>query len=279
MAACRAVLAAVLATAVAGCLPFTGPRSAQQLVKNYNPFGLATAVAKDKLVLRSLLLEQPTGDPYLTAGLWTSTLKPLPPETAALLAENGLRVGVFPSNPPAELLDRINTGKTVRPSEATVGLGEAKVLPVNGPVPKAAFQTVADIGADPTKHDLANAQFAFHVTANTADNGKVKLTFEPRAQHGQRQGWLRPTLDGTGFAWLDGKEAERFPKLTFDVTLSPGEFLVVGPTERPADRIGGAWFVGGDADLSRMRVLVVRAWRGGPAAPEPTVPGQKLAKK
>ncbi|QEL17178.1 hypothetical protein [Limnoglobus roseus] len=278
MAVCRSALAAVLLTAVVGCLPFRGERSAQDIVKNYNPFGLVTAVTKDKLVLRTVLLEQPTGDPYLTTGLWTSTLKPLPPETAALLAENGLRVGVFPSNPPAELLERINTGTTVRPNETTVGIAEAKILPINGPVTQAAFQAVADIGAEPNKLDLTNAQFAFNVTANTADNGKVRLTFEPRAQHGQRQGWLRPTLDGAGFSWLDQKEAERFPKLTFDVMLSPGEFLVVGPTERPANKVGGAWFVGGDTDLSRMRVLVVRAWRGQ-NAPESTVPGQKLAKK
>ncbi len=278
MAACRSVLVAVLVTAVGGCLPFRGERSAQDLVKNYNPFGLITPVSKDKIVLRTVLLEQPTGDAYLTTGLWASVLKPLPPETAALLAENGLQIGVFPSNPPAELLERLNTGTTVRPNEATVGLGEAKVLPTNGPTAKATFLAFPDIGAEPTKLDLTNAQFGFHVTANTAENNKVKLTFEPRAQHGQRQGWLRPTLDGAGFSWLDQKEAERFPKLSFDVTLSPGEFLVIGPTERPAERVGGAWFIGGDSDLSRMRVLVVRAWRGQTAA-APTVPGQKVAKK
>lgn len=280
MAVCRFVVFAVaLLTATAGCLPFSGSRSAQGLIKNYNPFGLTTPVTKDKVVLRTVLLDQPTGDPYLTTDLWKTTLKPLPAETGALLAENGLRVGVFPSNPPAELLERINTGNgTVRPNEATVNYRESRVLPTNGPVPQATFQAFPDIGAEPTAMDLANAQFGFNVTANAGDNGKVKLSFEPRAQHGQRQGWLRPTLDGTGFSWLDSKEAERFPKLAFDVTLTPGEFLVIGPTERPAERVGGAWFVGTANDTSRMRVLVVRTWRGQ-ESPDPPVPGQKVAKK
>jgi hypothetical protein len=275
MNARRSVVLVALAASLGGCLPFRGDRSARDLIQSYSPF--AASPAKDKAVLRTVLLDQPTGDPYLTTHLWATTLKPLPPETAALLAENGVRVGVFPSNPPAELLERIEAGEaTVRPNETTAGLGEGKVLPINGPVPTAAFRSFADIGAEPTAFELANAQMGFHVTAAAGENGKLKLTFEPRAQHGERQGWLRPTIDGTGFAWLDQKEMDKFPKLAFEVAVTPGEFLVVGPTERPAGKLGGAWFVADANDGSRMRVLVVRAWRGA-NAPTPPVPGRKLA--
>lgn len=277
MPAPRCAVVALLLALAAGCLPFRGERSARSLIQSVNPFGLATPVTKDKVVVRSVLLERPTGDPYLTSELWASTMKPLPPETAALLAENGIRVGKFASNAPAELLERINAGDgAVRPNESTANLGEAKVLPINGPVPQASFQIFDDIGAKPAWHELAQAQFGYAVTAAPAEGGRLKLSFEPKAQHGQRQGWLRPTLDGTGFTRLDGKEAERFPKLAFDVTVLPGEYLVIGPTDRPASLAGGAWFVADAAGGSRMRVVVVRAWRG-PEAPAEPLPGRRLA--
>jgi hypothetical protein len=269
------LLLALAFAATTGCLPFRGERTARQIIQSVNPFGLAPTAARDKIVVRSVLLERPTGDPYLATELWETTLKPLPPETAALLAENGLRVGTFPSNAPAELLERINAGDgTVRPHESTANLGEAKVLPVNGPVPHARFQIFDDIGAAPKSIEFENGQFGFAMTGMAADGGKLKLAFEPKAQHGQRQGWFRPTLDGTGFARHEQKELDRFPKLQFEVTVRPGEYLVIGPTERPADRAGGAWFVADANGGSRMRILVVRAWRG-PSVPADPLPGRK----
>lgn len=275
MPACRRAIVVLVVLCSAGCLPFRGERSARNIIQNYNPFGLASTVTKDKVVVRSVLLERPTGDPYLGSQLWESTMKPLPPEVAALLAENGLRVGTFPSNAPAELLERINAGDgTVRPNEITANLGEAKVLPVNGPVAQASFQSFDDIGAAPAKHEFPGANFAFALTGSATDTGKIKLAFEPKVQHGQRHGWLRPTLDGTGFAWLDQKETERFPKLNFELALQPGEYLVIGPSEQPAGKAGGAWFVADANGGSRMRVLVVRAWRG-PDAPSEPLPGRR----
>lgn len=259
---------------LSGCLPFQG-KSTRQIIQNYNPFGLTTSVTKDKIVLRTVLLERPTGDPYLCTDLWTSTMKPLPPETAALLAENGLRVGTFPSNAPADLLERINAGDgTVRPSETTANFGEAKVLPINGPIPQSTFQVFDDIGAKPNWYEMTNVSFGLAVTGTT-ENGKLKLVFEPKAQHGDRQGWLRPTLDGIGFVRQDQKEIERFSKLAFELAILPGEYLVIGPTEQPATKAGGAMFVTDANGGSRMRVLVVRAWRG-PEAPSEPLPGRRL---
>ncbi len=276
MPVCRAIVIVMLACA-SGCLPLRGERTARQMIQSANPFGLTTAATREKVVVRSVLLERPTGDSYLGDQLWDTTMKPLPPETAALLAENGLRVGTFPSNAPAELLERIDAGDgTVRPHEATTNLGEAKILPVNGPVPSVSFQSFDDIGATPTRFEFANAQFGFTVTATPADGEKLSLVFEPKLQHGDRHGWLRPTLDGTGFIRHDQKGAERFPKLKFEVKLRQGEFLVIGPSERPADRLGGAWFVSDSNGGSRMRVLVVRAWRG-PSVPADPLPGRRVA--
>jgi hypothetical protein len=259
-----------------GCTPLQSGR-ARNLWDTYNPLGFVSPSTRDKVVIRSVLVDQPLGDPYLSRELWSGTLSPLAADQAALLAENGFRVGIFPSNPPGELLSRINNeDSALKPNEGTVTIGEAKTLGVNGPIPRAVFGTYTEIGAQATVHELSGAEFAFSVTPTMLEGGKIKLSFEPRTQHGTKQGWLRPTIDGTGFSWLDSKAHDRFTKLSFDVTVSPGEYVVIGPTEQPTDKLGGATFVMNDT-LGRMRVLVVRAWRGPEMTNEgPAAPGRRL---
>lgn len=254
----RLALCLVFPAAV-GCLPLRDA-STRDLLDRYNPF-TAPAGQPNKVVLRTVLLDQPAGDPYLAKGLWAAAQKPLPAAAAALLAENGFRVGTFTGNAPPEFLALLTDEAAVRPTESTVPAGEAKPLPVNGPLPSAAFGVADEIGAAPRPFDLAVAECGLSVTATPADGDKLKLAFEPRVQHGERQGWLRPSADGTGLAWLDGKAQERFPKAAFDVTVNPGEFVVVGPSESPAGKLGGAFFFSFAEGRGRMRVLVIRAWR------------------
>jgi hypothetical protein len=255
--------AVVVALAAVGC--FSLPKeTAASWFDRYGVFG-GSAPPASKVFLQTTLIDQPAGDPYLTHDLWLTTGKPLAPDRAALLAENGIRVGLIDGNPPPEFL-RLVTSElhTVRPTQLTCTPGDSKVVPVNGPVARAEFGVAAEIGTARTVFDLPAAECGLAVTPTAADGGRVKLAFEPRIQHGAKQGWLRPTADGTGFAWRDGKPIEAFAKLGGEVTLGPKDYLLVGPTELPLGKLGGAFFVNPDA--GRMRVLVIRAWRG----PEPT---------
>lgn len=258
-----------------GCIPFQSAYSRRDGLPSLNPFGMRAIGGNDKIVLRYVLLDQPLGDPYLTAKLWSSTLQPLPPETAALLTENGLRVGVFPSNPPAELLALIdNCDTTMRPHDVTLSNGQEKLLPVNGPIVTSRFREFPQIGSEAILHDLSTAQFGFTVNATRTDDTKLRLSVLPSAQHGVRQGWLRPNRDDTGFSWLDQKKSEQIKSLSWDLKVTPGDFVIIGPTERPVDKVGGAWFVSTETDAPRMRVLVMRVWPG-PEVPTTPIPGQK----
>jgi hypothetical protein len=230
----------------------------------YGVFG-GNAPPANKVFLQTTLIDQPAGDPYLTRDLWFAAGRPVAPDRAALLAENGIRVGLIDGNLPPEFL-RLATSEvhTVRPTQQTCSPGDSKVIPVNGPILKAEFGVEKEIGTGRTAFDLSAAECGIAVTPSAADGGRVKLVFEPRIQHGAKQGWLRPTADGTAFAWRDAKPVEAFPKLGWEITLGPKDYALVGPTELPLEKLGGAFFVNPGA--GRMRVLVVRAWRG----PEPS---------
>jgi len=244
----------LLIAAAGGCTSLGGSRPTRWL-NQMNPF----SDGGDQTLLRVYLLDQPAGDPYLTHELWTKTLKPLSAEKQALLLENGLRVGHLTGNPPYQFLTLSRTPDAVlKPMQYTVTASDALPLPLNT-MAEAEFEAFVEIGAKPGQFKLKDAEAAMNVTAVAAENGKVKLTLEPRLQHGGRiLGW-KPTVDATAFTWLDQKTQERFPSLKFEITLAPEEYLVIGPSQTPANTLGGASFVNVGGTTARMRVLVVQA--------------------
>lgn len=246
-----------------GCTHGAGKATSTNWLERSGLFAGAAVGNGDKAVFQTVLIDQPAGDPYLTHELWEASNKPLPPDRAALLAENGLRVAIIDGNPPPAFLKLVTSEvATVRPNQGTGSLNESRPVAVNGPVPRAVFATSSEIGGERTTFDLTQAECAFSVTPTAAEDGRIRLTFEPRTQHGTRQSWLRPSGDGTGFAWLDAKPGDAFPKLSFDVTLGPKEYLVLGPTASPVGKLGGTFFLDASEGRSHMRVLVIRAWRG-----------------
>ncbi|CAN5296791.1 hypothetical protein BH11PLA2_BH11PLA2_40610 [soil metagenome] len=267
---CSVGLGIVVCLILSGCGPLKHHRTTTWL-NQINPFA---GNPGDKIVVRTYLLEQPVGDTYLTHDLWTQTLKPLPAEKHALLGENGLRVGHFTGNPPYQFLTLARGPDVVKPLESTVLAGDAKLVPLAGPVPEMKFQSCAEIGMKPGQFDLKDVEIALSLTPSFGENGKVKLAFEPRVQHGHRQFGWRPTTDNTAFTWLDQKVQERFPTLKCEISLSPEEYLLIGPTEVPANTLGGASFVNVTEGKARMRVLVIQVGKLASAPAEPN-PGRK----
>ncbi|SRR5581483_4495303 len=220
------------------------------------------------LAIRTVLIDRPAGDPYLTRGLWASAGKPVPHEQATLLAQNGLRVGVLTGLIPGEFEQLITSEQaTVSPMHRTLQPNKPKVVPVNGPLDRCSYRVLHDLAADPARVELTGAECGLSVTARPAEGGQVTLLCEPQVQHGEKQAWLKPTTDGTGFARRDAKPLETYPTLSFEVTLGPQDYLLVGPTEDPADTLGQALFYSLSEDRARQRVLVIRALRGPDAAP------------
>lgn len=259
---------------VAGCTPLSGSRGNSWL-KQMNPFAGAPG---ERVVLRTFLIEQAAGDPYLSDGLWRDAHKPIAPERSALLLENGIRVGVLTGNPPYQFLDLIRGDSfVIKPLQQIVPVGEARPVPLNGPLTEVSFQSVVEIGGAPGSFTLKDAETAMNLSARPEDGGKIRVTLEPRVQHGSRQFGYRPTIDATGFTWLDQKVQERFPNLQFDAAIAPGEYLIIGPGDTPAGTLGGACFMAVDERVSRMRVLVVQAAVFSEPPKPPGKKGQAIA--
>ena len=260
-------LLVLVCAAATGCL-FRGSDS-----RSAGWYDRVRAMTGSGPAIRTVLIERPAGDPFLSRGLWASAGKPLTHEQSALLARNGLRVGVLTGMVPGEFEQLITSEHaTINPMHRTLQPNKPKVVPVNGPLERCSYRAFHDLAADPTPVELAAAECGLSVTARPGEGDRVTLVCEPQVQHGDKQAWLKPSADGTEFTRRDAKPLEAFPTLGFEVTLGPQDYLVVGPADEPADTLGQAFFYAATENRARQRVLVIRAL-GGPAVaakPEPT---------
>ena len=256
-----ALVAGLFAAAGSGCnLVMPKPKPVEP--RGPVPSELQAAAAPEgetRLGYHTRLVDQPAGSAYLNSGLWAEATNPLNHEQTTLLALNGLRLGVFTSTPPAELERLASSDATVLSPMLRSGVaGKPRVIPVNGPIERCTIGAVAKFNdaAKPKAFDLAEC--GLNVTATPLPGDKLKLRGEFLIQHGERQPWLRPTSDGSGFARTDQRASETYPALAFEVVLGRADLLVIGAADDPAEKLGQAYFFSHQTDRIRQRVLLLQ---------------------
>jgi hypothetical protein len=245
-----------LVLAPVGCFWLNGTTPATRVVGRSAPDAPPPDLG-ERVTFSTRLVEQPVGRSYLTGKLWTDVTDPLPHHLSALLAANGLRVGVMSGRTPAEF-DQLASGEgtAVAPTVRHGLAGKPKVIPVNGPLEHCSADVTDTLTADPQSHSWAAAECGLVATGTPHPSGALVVRLQFVVQHGDKQVWWTPTADG-GFDRTDERTRENFPAFTFEVPLEPKDVLVIGPTGDPGGTLGGAYFVTGDQ--MKQRVLVVRA--------------------
>ncbi len=215
-------------------------------------------VGPDVVILDVAEIEQPPDDEYIDRELWTVLDEQVVGlEHKAAMDENGIRAGVAGGLPPGKLQALLITDRSCPdPHRITTRNGTAKLLPL-GPVrDEAAFELKLNSEASTVK--LTSAQFGLTITPGRTDDGRVRLTLLPQVQHGGRTLRLQP-LDGDGWSLGGAKAVEKYSGLSFDVTLSPQDYLVIGTRYGQASTLGHGMFVVPIGAKVVQRLLVIRA--------------------
>lgn len=236
---------------------------------------LAPAIPADALIVESVLLERPLGDPFLDRGLWADARATWSPERRELLARNGLQAGVLVGNLPAELQDILgNAAESVDPHFMTFNNRKEAVIPTAGPNAKSEFDLIADLAGQPESISLTDARCGILVRPQALGEGKVKVWCEPQIQHGQPLELFKPSQDGTQFTRYEETPTEKYPDLGFDLTLRADECLVIGCIAAEVDSLGRALFEVESNGHPRQRVLIIRARQVNvnPASDLPPIP-------
>lgn len=221
---------------------------------------LDPVVGTNGIYLESVLIERPIGDAFLDRDLWAAAVPVGTPEGAALLTENGLRAAVLRGNVPdkfRKLLD--SETDTLGAKASTFGQRADEIVPVSSTIEKCKFELLSDLAAARAPVELDRARFGVRVRPERTPDGRVSVTCEPEAQHGDRKLRFRPTADSTGFVTAEELPVVRYAKLAFEAKLGPGDYLVMGWFAEQPETLGAALFAAEAGTGPRQRVLVIRA--------------------
>ena len=151
-----------LSASLTGCLNDHAPRSASLL----NRVGIGEPSGPDAVFIDYAVIERPAGNPDINRQVWTNIDEMIvETETRALLAENGIRVGVVGGLLPPELRAMIDNPK----SETALRrwkfyVNNSAGIKMNGPVAQAEYKTRTTMNATPTtvKYDQARFSMNFY---------------------------------------------------------------------------------------------------------------------
>jgi hypothetical protein len=252
------VFGAMSAAAIsAGCFAFD--RNAMPDVTSSPIERTSYAAAADRVILDYRLVDQPAGDPFATDGIWDMARSFLTHEQEALLAENGLRVGLISGVVAPEFLSRVTTERyLIDPRAYATKPGEEKIIPINGPVERASIRVVRDWKTADETLQAMGVECGLAVTGMPAERNQIQFTCEPAIQFGEKQAWLRPSADRTQFVWDRSKTKDPFSTLSWQIVLGAGDYLIVGPTSQPSGTLGELFFFAAEPARVRQRFLVIR---------------------
>jgi hypothetical protein len=262
----RALLPAVLVGLFMGCTSGAPVRSLAWFKASPAFRG---PVGADVVQIQWALIERPIGDRYLNDDLWAlANEQVIPLERKDVLDDNGLRIAQLGGLVPPELQTLLNSERSnPEPHQRQLRAGQAATLPL-GPVREMSHinpPTGMRLPTDPPgSREVTNAQFSVIVTPTLTSDGKTRLAFTPQIQHGESRRVIKPAEDGSGWTCREQELAERFNDLRWDVTLVPGEYVLVGCWFHRPETYGSECFLRVDEPRPVQRLLVIRTTRQPP---------------
>lgn len=216
------------------------------------------------------LLEQPVGDRYINQDFWSiADEQVVALERRAHLEDNGFRVGQLGGLPPTEFQTLLTSERSCA-NPRRIHLHAGKPWTVNlGPVLATCSFQFAE-GGQSRPVNLEGAECALEVVPELTPDNRVRLRFTPLVQHGTSALLPCPAADRSGWVLQPQRPAERFPSLSWEVTLSANEFVVIGGRYDRPQTLGHESFVRSEGPTTKQRLLVIRTSRT--AAPFPFDP-------
>ena len=280
------VFAALLILSTAGCT--TDGRSRSTAWYTTLP-GFRGPTGPDVVQVEWALIERPVGDRYLNEELWAlANEQVVPLERKDMLENNGLRIAQIGGLLPAEFQELLRSERSnPNARRRLVRAGQSATLQL-GP-PRANFSVLAPntprdkaVGPDPGADFFDNAQFNLVVSPALAADGQIRLAFKPEIQFGQPKVAIRPSEEGAGWSFEQRPSTRTYGELSWDITVSPNEFILVGGWFKRENSYGKECFIRVDEPKPVQRLLVIRASRqvteaGGIETAEENVPPRTVA--
>jgi hypothetical protein len=254
-----ALLAGLLAILPVGCADV--PAAHTTVRDGLRGFG--TPPSADVVQMDVALIERPVGDAYINRDVWATTDEQVVAlERRAILEENGFRVGQVIGLTPSELQALLTSPRCcATPRRQFLAAGGSAPVKLGPTAPECRFIIRRPDGSEQVV--LQQAQCALVVVPSLTDDGRVRLHFTPRVEHGEVLRQMQPAEDRSGWTLEVHRQAESYPDMAWDVTVAPNEYLLIGAWFDQPATLGYQSFVDRQGPAPVQRLLVIRTGRSG----------------
>jgi len=224
------------------------------------------------------LLDLPAGATEAYTRLWADTIDPLPHANSAILAANGLRVGVLTYPGPAELQRLMQTETSL--SEArlrTTAAGTAKLIPLNTPREQWSVNLLRDLAGRPAMERYDRAECALEITIDEPTGAIPQMTLTPTLQHGEKRRFWSSTADGTAMQTEDRRSREQLASLVVALPVDENALLLIGGTGGANASLGEGFFTSPDGTRQRLLVVQIKPIAASATRPQTTDGGRGIA--
>jgi hypothetical protein len=109
--------------------------------------------------------------------------------------------------------------------------------------------------------EVNQARFGIDVVATLTTDGRSRLVFTPKVETGENLLPFQASPEQSSWVLRIERPSRKFTELSWEVKLSPGQYLVVGCRPEKNASFGQCAFVQEDAALPVQRLLVIRTNR------------------
>jgi len=263
-----ALLLLMLLAALVGCVNRPQVHQTNWLDRVLRPAG---PVGADAVQMDVALIERPLGDTYLIQGLWVGADEQVVAlEQRAALEDNGLRIGQIGGIVPVDLQNMLTSERScANPRRIRTAAGKPTRLTLGPELAECSFQL--PMAGKPQAVKLNKALCTLEVVPTLTTDGRIKLKFLPQVLHGDSQQLPRPTADMTGWMLKEERPTERYTQLGWEVTLAPGEYVLIGGRYDKPESLGHQCFLRRDEANGVQRLLVIRTARAVKDAGSPSI--------
>jgi hypothetical protein len=262
-----ALMFALCLGCAAGCYPPETVRSTTAWLPHLRPFQGPSG--PDVVQMRVALIECPLGGAdfrYINGELWSlADERAIDIEHQQIMKDSGFRVGQIGSQPPPRLLELLTSARANASSRGvTFRADHPRELPIGPTLPVCRYTVEGEDGKAEVRLDQADCRLS--LTATVGKEGTT-LRFTPEVAHGDAKQVFRGD-DRTGWVSVPERPTESYPQLSWEATLAPNEYLIVGGAYDRPEALGHQFFVRPDEPAPVQRLLVIHM---GAAPQEPPV--------
>ena len=216
----------------------------------------------DAVEMRIAVIERRLGDSFLDREVWTFTDEQVVElEQKAILEDNGFRVGQIVGMTPAGLQSLLTSDRAYIDGRCYIlGEGKSATVLLRAAIPRCTFQVIQH--GESTEVRLDDARCALIIEPHWTADGRIRLHCTPQVELGETKVRdIRIAADGSGFEMENKRPCKTFAGLSWDMSVLPSQYVLVGGLRAQPERLGYQCFIPSSGSGAVQRLLVIRANR------------------